>query len=178
MAKTTKKGKPPVLKRKSRLPIQLIGIILIAVGALFLINPSPENIKISFTLVLIGLFSVVLLTGKTASHRNVKKQSKRKTKKKAEKTRCFEKIKNIHLQVSEKLTVIIAVWIVFLFVMTRNVDMETFFVAIFIGILVIKELSDEFTTKYQKYELNIFIFAFLLVFVLIIGKKIISISSI
>ena len=163
---------------------KVFGAILIAIGAILLLNPTPLHMKISFSAVIIGLFSIIVVyndqeTNQTAHSKTSKsaKKTKKKTKKKVQKTEKTG-IKNIQLHISEKITLIIGIWILFLLIITGDADMETFFVAIFIGMLVVKELSDEFTTKYLKYDMNVFIFAFLMVFIAIMGKKIISIASI
>jgi hypothetical protein len=127
---------------------QIIGSILIVTAAVLLINPNSLNIKISFSSILLGILSMVLV----------------------------KKTKNNN-SLSEKIILILGIWIILLLVLTRNIGIDVLFISIFIGILVIKELTDELTTKYQKNVLNIFIFTFLLIFILIIGQKIISISS-
>jgi len=79
---------------------------------------------------------------------------------------------------SEKITVFIGLWILFVMIITGEGNLEIFFILIFIGVLIIRELSDIFTTTDLKQRMNLFIYLFLMVFILIVAKKIISILSI
>lgn len=79
---------------------------------------------------------------------------------------------------SEKITLAITLWILFLFLITGDASLEVFFLLIFIGILVIKEFTDIYTTKYFKLRMNIFICIFLLICVVLIAQKILSIINI
>lgn len=79
---------------------------------------------------------------------------------------------------SEKITLVITTWILILLFITGDTDLETFFVLIFIGILVVKELTDIFTSKHFKLRMNIFISVFLIIYVVIIAQRIINILDI
>ena len=79
---------------------------------------------------------------------------------------------------SEKITLAITLWILFLFLITGDASLEVFILLIFIGILVIKEFTDIYTTKYFKLRINIFICIFLLIYVVIIAQKILSMINI
>ena len=76
---------------------------------------------------------------------------------------------------SEKLSIIIAVWIIIALFATGFGNLEVFFILVFIGVLVVRELSDVYSPVHIKDRLNVFIYIFLFVFVVIVGKKIISI---
>ena len=78
---------------------------------------------------------------------------------------------------SEKITLAITLWILFLFLITDDTGLEIFFVLIFIGILIIKEFTDIYTTKKFKLRMNIFICVFLLIYVFAIAQKILSIIN-
>ena len=79
---------------------------------------------------------------------------------------------------SEKITLIIAGWIILVLFITGDSNLEIFFIMIFIGVLIVRELTDVFTTINLKDRMNIFIYLFILVFILIVGKKIISVLAI
>ena len=79
---------------------------------------------------------------------------------------------------SEKITLIIAVWILTALLITGDTNFEIFFILIFIGVLIVRELTDVFTTFNFKDRMNIFIYMFILVFIVIVGQKIINILSI
>lgn len=79
---------------------------------------------------------------------------------------------------SEKIALVIAGWILVVLLITGDANLEIFFILIFIGVLIIRELTDVFTTTNLKDRMNIFIYIFLIIFMVIVGKKIISIISI
>jgi len=80
--------------------------------------------------------------------------------------------------ISEKITLVIAGWILLVLFITGDSNFEIFFILIFIGVLIVRELTDVFTTINLKDRMNIFIYLFILVFILIVGKKIISVLAI
>jgi len=82
------------------------------------------------------------------------------------------------MMMSEKITLVIAGWILLVLFITGDSNFEIFFILIFIGVLIVRELTDVFTTNNLKDRMNIFIYLFILVFILIVGKKIISVLAI
>jgi len=80
--------------------------------------------------------------------------------------------------ISEKIALAIAGWILVVLFITGEANLEIFFILIFIGVLIIRELTDVFTTTNLKDRMNMFIYIFLLIFIVIVGKNIISIISI
>ena len=80
--------------------------------------------------------------------------------------------------ISEKITLIVATWTLIVLFITGNNNLEIFLILIFIGILIVRELSDIFTTINLKDRMNIFIYIFALIFIVIVGKKIINILGI
>ena len=79
---------------------------------------------------------------------------------------------------SEKITLIITAWIIIMFNITGDSDLDIFFTLIFIGILIIKILSDLFTTKKFKFRMNAIISVFLIIYIVIITQKIMNIVNI
>jgi hypothetical protein len=79
---------------------------------------------------------------------------------------------------SEKITVVIALWILIALLITGDTDFEMFFVLIFIGVLIIRALTDVFITTTLKFRMNLIIYIFIIVFIVIVGRKIITIVSI
>ena len=76
---------------------------------------------------------------------------------------------------SEKITLDVAAWILIAFFITGDTDLEVFFILIFIGVLITRQLTDVFTTSNLKDRIDIFIYVFIILFVVIVGKKIINI---
>ena len=79
---------------------------------------------------------------------------------------------------SEKITLIIAIWILIVLIITGTTNLEIFFILIFIGVLIIRELSDVFTTTNLKDRMNLFIYFFIFIFIVIVGQKILTILNI
>ena len=79
---------------------------------------------------------------------------------------------------SEKITLFVAAWILVALFITGDADLEIFFILIFIGMLIAREFTDRFTTVHLKHRMNIFIFVFIVVFIVLVGKRIINIWGI
>ena len=80
--------------------------------------------------------------------------------------------------ISEKITLFIAVWVMVALFITGDADLEIFFILILIGMIIAREFTDRFTTVHLKHRMNIFIFVFIVVFIVLIGKRIINIWDI
>ena len=76
---------------------------------------------------------------------------------------------------AEKIIFVISLWILVALLVTGDTDFELFFVLIFIGILIVRALSDVFITKPMKLRMNLVIVVFLIGFIVIVGNKIITI---
>jgi len=129
-----------------------------------LTNSNSLNIKIGFALVLIGLFLIWLIYEKKPSPSKGTTYTERKLDSKKKR-----------LLMSEKITMVLSIWVLLLIFITYTTSLEIFFILIFIGTLVTKELTDEFTAPNLKKRLNIFIIIFLIAFIAIISQKIINI---
>ena len=79
---------------------------------------------------------------------------------------------------SEKITLVLSVWILIILIVTGDANLEIFFILIFIGVLVLRELTDIFTTSDLKDRMNLFIYIFLIIFVIIVGRKILEILNV
>jgi TRAP-type C4-dicarboxylate transport system permease small subunit len=79
---------------------------------------------------------------------------------------------------SEKITLYIVAWMIFLLFIASDTGLEIFFILIIIGFIIIKELTDRFTTSSIKLKMNAFIFIFMIVFILLIITRIINILEI
>jgi len=79
---------------------------------------------------------------------------------------------------SEKITLFVAVWIIVALFITGDADLEVFFVVILVGMLIAREFTDRFTTIHLKQRMNIFILMFIIVFMVLVTRKIINVWSI
>lgn len=75
---------------------------------------------------------------------------------------------------SEKITLFIILWIIIMLFITGDAALEMFFILIFLGLIIAKELTDRYTVAHLKIRMNLFVLVFLLVFIVFMGKKIIS----
>lgn len=79
---------------------------------------------------------------------------------------------------SEKITLVIAFWVLLVLLITKDTDFELFFVLIFIGFLIIRALSDVFIPANLKFRMNLIIYVFIIIFIFIVGRKIITIVKV
>ena len=75
---------------------------------------------------------------------------------------------------SEKITLFIAAWVTIMLFVTGDGNIEIFIILTFIGLLIAKELTNRFTTVQLKNRMNIFICAFLVIFVVVVGRRVVT----
>lgn len=157
---------------------KIIGLLLIAIGFILLINPTPDTLKISITLFFIGglLFTLISEKKFIILHHKKPKKTKSTTQNFINANRIF--LQNNKLVVSEKITVLIITATLLLFLITNPAELEIFLVLLYLSLLIIKELIDEFTPVHVKKRLNYFIIIFFIIFVAIIAERIITILNI
>jgi hypothetical protein len=78
---------------------------------------------------------------------------------------------------SEKVTLAIVLWILFVLLITNDTDLELFFVLVFIGFLIVRALTDVYIPKTLKHRMNLVIYVFIIVFSVIVGNRIITILN-
>jgi hypothetical protein len=76
---------------------------------------------------------------------------------------------------SEKITLVFTAWTIAMLFLTGDENLEIFFVLIFIGVLIIRQLTDVFAPSNLKDRMSTFIYLFVIIFIVIVGKKIITI---
>jgi DNA-directed RNA polymerase subunit M/transcription elongation factor TFIIS len=158
----------------------IIELVLISIGVVFLFNPTLSNIKKSFTLILIGFILIFILSEKNSPdsfQTKTPKPSSSNENRKSGTRLNLNYLKKIRLSISDKITLTLVIWILFLFFITSDVELEAFFVLIFIGMLVVRELTDELTTIHLKHRMDGFIYLFLIAFIWIVGEKIINVLN-
>ena len=175
--KTFDKVVTPLPKNPSFVRSNIINLILITIGAVLLLNPTIPNIKISFTLILIGLILMFILPEEKPSKILKIRTNKTSSLKTHNKTVFKKNNKHIVPLISNTITLALLIWIVFLFFITNDTEIEVFFVLILIGMLIVRELTDELTTVRLKHRIDGFILIFLLAFILMIGEKIINVLN-
>jgi hypothetical protein len=126
---------------------RILAVIIITISIIFFFLPNFLNIKIGLTFLIIGLFMFFLTT------------------------------KNVFLQNTKDLQILIAIniWILSIFFITLSLNLDIFFIIIFLGILIIYEFTKKITSKNFNHRLNIFIAAFLFIFLIILINKLVNI---
>jgi hypothetical protein len=128
----------------------ILGVILLLIGFLFLYNPTSITLKIGVVFILIGIFMIFIITGKKIT-------------------------KGIN---ESQITSMMIIWVLVIFFITKEARFDIFFVLIILGALMINELTHEFTTIQIKNRLNILIFGFIIIFLTIMVQKIINFLNI
>ncbi len=169
-------------KIKHFLSDHIVELILLFIGLAYLIQPSMDNIKISFTLIFISSILLFLMTSEQPDLVNEKTPSTAKPyyKKRLHTPKIItklvkvkERIKDIPL--SNRISIVLILWTLLLFVISKEI--EIYFILIFIGILITRELTDLYTTNLYKKRLNAFIIIFLLTYAVLIYQKIMEILA-
>jgi len=161
--------------------VKMVGLILIVIGMFFLINPNPFNIKISITFIIIGVTLFTIITDKKFVIIPPKTTDKIEKLSFLKDPGFRQKINNFvekPLDIYDKIAIATVVLVLFLFIITGDADIEIFLILIYLGFLILKEFTKEFTPLHLKGRMNILLIAFLAIFTLIITKRIISIVSI
>lgn len=157
---------------------KIVGILLIAFGFILLIHPTLDNLKISITLFFIGGLLLALISEKKLILYEKKKPKKTKstTQNIINANRLF--LHQNKLVISEKITLLIITATLLLFLVTSPAEIEIFLVLLYLSLLIIKELIDEFTPVHVKKRLNFIIVIFFVIFAVIIAERIITILNI
>jgi len=171
-------------KIKKILSDNIIALVLLGFGIFYLIQSIIDNIKISFTLILIATFLIFLMTGEQDPQ--LDSQKKYSTKNPFRKTK-FQKVifrkksqvmpkKTRSIPFSNKISITLILWTILLFVLTQ--DIEIYIILIFIGIIIARELTDMHISDIYKKRLDAYIIIFLLTYIIITSQKIIEIAKV
>jgi len=107
---------------KNARAIGVIGFLIIVIGIALLYNPTNINLKISASLIFIGILFIFEIDDKS-------------------------ELKKIN---GRYLTIILLFWILFLFIITIDIEYNAFFILAISGILIIKELLNSFISSTLK----------------------------
>jgi len=86
-------------------------------------------------------------------------------------------VRGSRVQLSEKIALAMIVWVMFSLVLALSSGLEVLLILILIGVLIIRELTDSFTPVKTKDRVDFFIYAFLLVFAVIVIRRVWEILS-
>jgi hypothetical protein len=133
-------------KQATLFKIKIIGIIVLIIGCIFFLNSIILGFNIAVTLILIGIFIVFLPSKKNITDNR----------------------KDIFV------IGFIIIWTILVLFLTIHFNLEILFVLSFLGILIINEVTHKISSESLKLRLNIFIFSFFLLFIIIVLTKIIN----
>ena len=76
------------------------------------------------------------------------------------------------MELSEKITLALIAWVLLALVLALNSGLEVLLTLILIGVLVIRELTDSFTPLHLRERIDFFIYTFLIVFAIIVVRRV------
>lgn len=179
--KKTKIKKNKFILYKPSFKAKMLSMILTVIGLIFLINPNPFNIKLSITFIIVGITIFTIVTDKKLIITSSKKIDSIEELKLIKRPNIKKKINEFiekPFDIYDKIAISSVILVLFLFIVAGDVDIEIFLILIYIGFLMIKEFTKEYTPNSLKKRMNILFFVFLAIFIVVITKRIISILNI
>jgi hypothetical protein len=128
---------------------KIIGLLLIAIGIVFLFIPILHNLKISATLAFLG-FIVILMKKETPTRNTIN-----------------------HIQ----LILIIIILILVVWIITIDADFDIFLLLLIIVLLTLKEFVEKFLSPQLQKRMSILFYVLLIFFVIIFLQRIINILN-
>ena len=125
----------------------LIGVLLVVTGIVFLVNPENLSVKVGASLVLVGAFCLILV--------NIDEKG-------------FSKIVT-----SRQFTFILVLWVVFMLLLTYNVDAEVFLIVVILGVLILIELLSFFMTPPMRRRATILFYLLIVAFLAVVEQSIV-----
>jgi hypothetical protein len=166
------------------LGVKLLGLLAIIMGILLLSDPGLFSLKTSFTLIIIGAVILAFISdNRLPFNRSINtdyQQNNRNnpiSQNDSRRQNTYNSLKK-QFNIPEIITMAFIIWIIFFYLITGNNNLEIFFIFIYLGLLAIKVITSESLYDPFKQRLNIFILTFLLIFIIIVIKRIISIVRI
>jgi len=168
----------PAIKAK------ILGLLLIIIGIALQYVFNLLSFKITFALVIIGVIIFMFIPDNRIIFIKFQRTNNKGKTKNELKTHNYSSINYIYtylkeqFDISERIAIVLILWIIFIYTLTGVNDIDIFFIFVYLGILLMKILTDHLISFQLKQRMNIFIVAFLLVFIIIVIKRIISIVRI
>ena len=76
---------------------------------------------------------------------------------------------------SEKITLTVSLWTIVTLLITADTDLSIFIILIVIGLIINREVIEIFTPSNTKERMDIFIYAGIILFIIIISYKILTV---
>lgn len=164
--------------------VKILGVVLIIVGIILHFIFNLVSLKVSAVTIIIGIiiFTFIPSNRKISLHFN-KTLSKEKPKNDLNRqgSSLIDHLNNTLIKpfdISEKIAILLILWIVFIYMFTGLNDIDIFFIFVYLGILFMKVFSTEYISSQLKKRINVFTVAFLFIFIIIIARRILTIVNI
>lgn len=129
----------------------IIGILLIIVGIIFILNFSNLNIKIGISLMLIGCFLIMFF--------NLTKKDNKK---------IFS---------GREIFLFLTFWLFINLLIFYNINADIFFIIVILGIIIIGEFLSGYISIHSQLRYNILFYILCVIFLIIIGQRILNILN-
>jgi len=129
--------------------IRIFSIILLTIGILLFWDPLHITIKLSLSLVFIGIFILFLIP-----------------------------TKSYQIDMEIRIVILLTTWLLFIFIITNDLNFDIFFFLLVLGMLTCKELSQVFLTPFLKKRLSLLCLIFFSLCMVLVAEKVISYFSI
>jgi hypothetical protein len=167
---------------KTTLLVQIVGLLTILLGIIMYFISNYFSLKTSATFIIIGAIIIAFYPNDRETSIESKKIDHLKTDRYSTISQNDSFINKIYnsikeqFDISEIITIAIILWIIFFYIITGNnkVDMEIFFISIYLGFLGLKVITHKSLQSPFKQRMNFFVVAFLFIFIIIVIYRIIS----
>jgi DNA-directed RNA polymerase subunit RPC12/RpoP len=157
--------------------VKILGILLLALGIALLFVFNLVSIKISMVFIIIG---VIIFTFIPSNRKIFINSRKPKSEIPTRKSSLIDYINYSlikQIDISEKIAILLILWILFIYILTGVNDIDIFFIFVYLGILLMKVFSTEYVSTQLKQKINVFVIAFLFIFILIIARRILTVIN-
>lgn len=168
----------------SGIEVKILGVVLIFLGIVLHFIFNIISLKISTVTIIIGIIIFTFIpSNRKISLRSHQTDSKEKPKNDllSQDSSLIDRLNNSLIKpfdISEKIAILLILWIVFIYMVTGLNDIDIFFIFVYLGILFMKVFSTEYISSQLKKRINVFTVAFLFIFIIIIARRILTIVNI
>lgn len=158
--------------------VKIFGLLLIIFGITIEYFLNNLTFKIIFTFVTIGFIIFIFIPNNRKIYFKPRRLMKRDEQKNIINTnnnhlKYFSyNYLNKQFNISEKIALILIFWIVLFYFLPGIQDIEVFIIFVYLGILFVKVFSTGYVSAKLQQKINVFTFVFLILFILLIIRRI------
>ncbi len=163
--------------------VKILGILLLILGVILHFVFNLISLKISVVLIVIGIIIFTFIPSNRKiplnfSNKTTKEKPLNETPTQTPAlTKFMETFLLKQFDVAEKIALILILWIILIYVMTSVDDIDIFFIFVYLGILLMKVFSTDYVSSRLKQKINVFVIAFLVIFIIVIARRILTIVN-